>query len=230
MDDYEKIFSKVKLEDLYKRRNNVLIENKMDIHDNMNIAIVPTLKNEEDYYGINLALIKIIPKMNITNELIVESNELYKELINNKEKILFFNTYSFSKYYKLNEYIVHDLRTYCDQLLTICYLLKDKEKKEDICLKSTGDYLNLKEEMKLFKIHDAFIKLITDLDNSYKHSFSNCISDNMLGENDNCIITQYSKFGKDIFKPQLYSVKLDDLINGFNSFYNDAINYIDSNK
>lgn len=208
------------------KENNILIENGYFIHENLNAGKMrfnSVFKN--DRYGLTNAVFRILSSMNITNEKIVESNKLYKEIKENINEVTLSNTYVFSKYNNLNESIIHDIKGYCDTLITIVYLEKKKEFVKDVEIGSIGEYLRSSNADRIFKENEDFLDVINQLDSSYKHSFSNNMDPSRIGVYDNCIINYYSKYGKDIFNPVIISVKLDDIIKGFNEFL-DAVENI----
>ena len=164
--------------------------------------------------------------MNITNELICESNEIY-ELIKSKSKnIHLYNSYYFSKYRKLNEYIIHDLKTTSDELISICWLLNHHEIPDKILINSIGDYFSRKDkDFNVFSNFSDFLSTINDIDNAMKHSYIRDVSLPKIGKYNNYLFVDYIKNGKiNTFKEMGY--QLDELINDFNSFFKYSEEYI----
>ena len=222
------IFERVMESDKKLASNNTFINNSYFIHENMNagkVRCVEICKN--DKYWLTSVLFNLIVSMNITNERIAESNKLYKIIRFDNNRIMQFNAYYFAKYHKTNESIIHDIKLYCDKLIIISFLLIEDDKVRDLKIKSIGDYL--KDSRHIYKNDEVFLNLINDLDNSYKHSFSNDMDPLRIDLNDNCIINYYSKKGKDIFNPQIISAKLDDVINGFNVFFDSVEKFCKEN-
>lgn len=214
--------------DKVKKRKYKLIDNNYLIHENLNagkIRCIEVCKN--DNYGFTSQLFSLISSMNITNERIVISHELYEKIKSNKETANPLNTYIYAKYQMINESIVHDIKKFCDKLIVIAFLIVEKEVITHLKIKSVGEYFN--DSRHFFKSDEEFLHLINDLDNSYKHSFSNNMDPGRIGLYDNCIVNYYSKDGNDIFHPKIFSVRLDDLIGGFNAFFDNVENFIKEN-
>lgn len=225
--DFKK-YQDILLIDEVKKSKYKLIENNYLIHENLNARKIRCIEIcQKDNYGFEPLLFSLISSMNITNERIVNSNELYEMIKSSKETMNLLNTYNYAKYQMLNESIVHDLKTFCDKLIVIVFLIIEKEVITDLKIKSLGDYFN--DTRHFFKSDEKFLHLINDLDNSYKHSFSNNMDPGRIGLYDNCIVNYYSKNGKDIFHPKIFSVRLDDLIDGFNVFFDNVENFIKEN-
>lgn len=202
------------------KNENVLINNNHLIHENINgTKLLSTIPENKDFYNHHIIMINITSLMNITNEHIVESNTLYKEIKNPKFFLNTFNSYTFSKYWKLNESIVHDIKVYCDQLISTVYIIHGNNKPDKFQIDSIGDLFNIIDKNEnLFIEHMDFLHIINDLDNSYKHSFSNVLSPILLGQNDNCFCNLYSKYGKNVYSPNVLSYKVDDVVTMFNDF------------
>lgn len=221
VDVQEKIL-KQKAYDTELKKKNILIDTGILIHDNINMNKIPKISealNEE--YGFDIKFINLISGLSITNELICESNLLFDKIKNDFEEVLIFNSYSFIKLQKLNEYIVYDLKKYIDEVISITWLLKQKIYVEDIIINSIGEYFK-KGKTYGYNEYDKFEKLfhnLNDLDNAYKHSYTNNAVPPTIGIEKNYIVVYYSKYGKKIKNPDKIDIKLDELINLFNVFY-----------
>lgn len=215
------------LDEDYKSKYK-LIENNHLIHENINsLKIKPIIPNDKDNYGLNVAILNMMLSMNITNELVVESHEIYNKIKSNSIDIQVLNSYYYAKYYELNRMIVHNIRHYCDEIITIFYLLSSSAIVSDIGIGSISAYFLLDEDKRIYKTYEDFLHIILDLDNSFKHFFSEVISPNRIGVDNNCIVTYYSKYGKNFLNPNKLSYKLDDIIILFNSFYKEFIKKVE---
>lgn len=222
--------------DLINKKNNVLIENNMLIHDNMNEGYLCDLNvqfPDDIGKGINIKLYKMICKINITNELIVESNKWFEYIKNNTGKSFYFNTYSFNKVEKCNEIIIHDIKKYIEILLEIDWILrnpKDTTIKYDslgkIILKNNRKNFS---EFEKYKAYEDFLKQINDIDNTFKHAFVNDI-ETFLEREKNCITVIKSKKENNNQKinegEEILYIILDDMIKQFNDFFRFSIDNI----
>ena len=217
--------------DIELKKQNILIDTGMLIHENINMNKMPKVsKKLNNEYSFDMKFFNLISGLSITNELICKSNLLFNQIKNNTREILIFNSYSFTKLQKLNEYIVYDLKKYIDEVISITWLLKQAEKVEDISIHNIGSYLNNSKngdytEYDNFK---DFFEKINDLDNAYKHSYTNSAVAPNIGTEKNYIVVYYSKYGKKIRKPEIVDIELDELINKFNDFYNYSFELIEN--
>ncbi len=232
-----KEFVEILDKDVKDKNSNVLIENNMLIHDNINGGYLKNLKLQfsgEIGDKINIKLLKMVGKINITNEFIVESNKWFNYIKDNEGKITYLNTYSYNKVEKCNEIIVHDIKKYIETLLEIDWILRNYES-SDIEYDSLGKMIhrnNIKNFNK-YSEYFEFFRQINDIDNSYKHSI---VNDRMtfLGIEKNCIIVIESKKEKNMQKiyegkQELYYL-LDDMIKQFNDFFKFSIDNINKIK
>lgn len=222
---------KQKAYDMELKKKNVLVNTGMLIHENINMNKIPKVSKElNDEYVFDMKFLNLISGLSITNELICKSNMLFNQIKNNLKETLIFNSYSFTKLQKLNEYIVYDLKKYIDEIISITWLLKQKEKVEDISIHNIGSYINNSKngdytEYDKFKL---FFEKINDLDNAYKHSYTNSAVAPNIGTKKNNIVVYYSKYGKKIKNPQILDIELDELIGIFNEFYEYSFKLIES--
>lgn len=223
----------MKKEDAEIKDKNILIDNGLLIYENMNMNKIPKISNElNSQYGLDLIFFNMISGMSITNELICNSNILFSKIKNNDEEVKIFNTYSFTKLQKLNEYIVYDLKKYADEIISVMWLLKQDKYVEDIAINSIGKYLsNNKSKDYNYDEYNEYLKFfqkLNDIENAYKHSYTNDAVLYNIGVEKNYIVVYYSKHGKKIKNPSTISIELDSLINMFNDFYNYSFKLIES--
>lgn len=231
-----KEFVEILDKDLINKKNNVLIENNMLIHDNMNVGYLCDLNvqfSDDIGKNINIKLYKMICKINITNEFIVESNKWFEYIKNNKGKVFYLNTYSFNKIEKCNEIIIHDIKKYIEILLEIDWILRNP-KATTIKYDSLGKII-LKDNRKNFsefekyKAYEDFFKQINDIDNIFKHAFVNDI-ETFFGREKNCITVIKSKKENEEQKineeKEILYIILDDMIKQFNVFFRFSIDNI----
>lgn len=206
----------------------ILIENNHLIHENINsLKIKPIIPNDKDNYGLNIAILNMILSINITNELVIESHEIFNKIKCNSKDIQTLNSYYYAKYYELNKMIVHNIKHYCDEIITIFYLLSSPVIVSNIDIRSISSYFSLDEDKRKYTNYEDFLNTILELDNSFKHSFSEVITPSRIGVKDNCIVTYYSKYGRNFLNPTMLSYKLDDIIVWFNSFYKEFVKKVE---
>lgn len=109
-------------------------------------------------------------------------------------------------------------------------MLKQEEKVENIIIHNIGSYINNSKNGDYIEYDkfNVFFEKINDLDNAYKHSYTNSAVAPNIGTEKNYIVVYYSKYGKKIKKPEIVDIELDQLINKFNNFYNYSFKLIES--
>lgn len=117
-------WQKVMKNDEFLKEKFVLIHSGHLIHEGVNLNKIrcTDLINDKKY-NLQKMLIFMTMNMNITNEKIVKSNELYQMIKNEDKSLFFYNSYTFSKYNNINQSIVHDIKIYCDKLIIATFLL-----------------------------------------------------------------------------------------------------------
>lgn len=232
-----KEFIEILDKDLMDKKSNVLIENNMLIHDNINFGYLCDLGvqfNNDIGKHINTKLLKMISKINITNELIVESNKWFNYIQKNSDKPGYLNTYSFNKVEKYNEIIIHDIKKYIEVLLEIDWILRNYGN-NNIKYDTLGKIIKEESfaEYEEYNDYFEFLKKINNIDNSFKHSYLNDAT-SFFGKEKNCITVVTSKKEKinrnyeqniEIGEEIIYFL-LDDIITQFNDFFKYAVTNI----
>lgn len=219
-------------QDKKDKKKNKLIETGMLPHENFNDKIIRKMlpngyKTEQfKQLGLEVKIIHLLQSLNYTNELVVQSNDLYKFIRSASAYENYMSVYNFHKLTFLNEDIVHMIKKFIDEMISITYILKYNS--DTIEINSIGKYIkdgqNLLNEYDQFKTY--FTKL-NDIDNAMKHSYSNTLSTGCFGRNENIIVVQYSKRGKKIYEPQTIVITINELIKELNKFYQISFQTID---
>ena len=207
------------------------IKNGKLISDNMNINLIPKFKDEDKYnFNLEIKYLNLISGLSITNENILNSFQLWDKIHNNDIETIFYNSYNFIKLYKLNEYIISDIKKFIDESISTIWCIKQKKYINKITIDSIGKLkTDLKEshpQLSELKEFEGYFDIINDICNSNKHSFTNNL-EYIIGRDDNCVTAIYSKKNYNINKPKLYVVKLEDIINEFNYFYEKFFNIVE---
>lgn len=214
-------------------RKNQLIKTGMLPHENFNFKIIKQLlpngyqSKKIQQLGLETKLIHLIQSLNYTNELIIESNDLYNFIKTSTVYQNYMSVYNFHKLTFTNEYIVHMIKRFIDEIISITSILKyggDNIKVNSIgnYIKDGQDDLNEYDQFKEF-----FIKL-NDIDNAIKHSYSNTLLTGHFGIYENIIVVEYSKNGKKIYEPQTIYITINELIEQLNEFYRFSFQIIDN--
>ena len=220
-------------QDRKDKKKNQLIETGMLPHENFNYKIINKLLpnghkiKEFKQLGLEMKLIHLIQSLNYTNELIIQSNNLYKFLKKASAYENYMSVYNFHKLTFLNEDIVHMVKKFIDEIISVTYILKYDG--DNIKVNSIGEYIkdgqNYLDEYDELK--EYFIKL-NDIDNAIKHSYSNTLSTGYFGRDENIIVVQYSKKGKKIYEPQTIYITINELVQQFNMFYQFSFQMLDN--
>lgn len=203
----------------------VLIETGKTPHENFNVSCLPTIPEEVDeQYGLTMSLIHLISGLDSTNLNLIEAYVLWAE---EEIKRITFNTFYFSRMWKLNTYIIHDIKYFVDMIIAITWLIAQKGVESEIKVSSIGQYLHQKgKDFTLFDEYRDFFNTVNDIENAYKHSVPN-VQNNLIGRDEPCIFALYSRNNKNIFNPELHGVSLKVLIQEFNKFYHFSLNQIE---
>lgn len=185
---------------------------------------------KDPYVNEELKFMKLITDLDIVNQNIIETHEIWNRIINfniNTSEFMIYNTYYHKRMSKLHEYIVFDLKHFIDEVIASIAIIKGFVKNNKVTVSSIGAYLNKKE--KNFNDLDQFIDLFDKLDNlanSYKHSYAN--SDfSAIGKEEICFITLYSKYNDFEKQPIPYVISVNYIIQEFNKFYKFSFELID---
>ena len=212
-----------------------LIDTGKEIIENFNTKLLPNFNNYKDkYINVELKFFRIITTLDFVNSHLVESNKLWEKLTRDKNTVLqdtdlmMFNTFSFIKLFKVNEYIIYDLRTVIDEIISIVSVIKGKINRDKIEISSIGNYLD-KHDSTFNEFDDFcdFFATLNNISNAYKHSYAN--SDfPALGRNENCFTALYSKYNNFSDNVDIYCVSVNQIVDEFNKFYKQTYIIIDN--
>ena len=219
--DYLSTISKEK--DLYSRYN--LIETGKTPHENFNKHCIPTFPEEiDEQYGLTMILMRLITGLDSTNLNLVEVNELWERI--NTEYALIYNTFPYMRMWKLNSYIIHDIKYCIDMLISVIWWMMQEDRTKDIRIASIGDYLSGKDtDFSFFNDYKEFFVLINDIENAHKHSVPNATL-GLVGREEPVIYALKAPYNKDIFSPELKGITLKQLVRGFNEFFHLSLQLI----
>lgn len=188
---------------------------------------VSELLNFVDENGIrtdyNVKYYNLLMDLEYTNEKLLRHYKMYEWLksvkTSNDEAVCMANGYIVKKYIIETKEIVHDLKYTIDQILTFTALLLRDENYVD-CI---GEWLKKKDSKKakivdFYKQFTNFFKNINDIENSYKHHFTNGIK-MMVDRTESVVIVQYCRDYRDW--PDNYrsiEIPMVNIIEEFNEF------------
>lgn len=226
--EYQKNLNKCK----EYRKKYLLIDNGKEIIENYNINLMPNFNSYKDpYINEQLKFMKLITDLDVVNQNIIESHEIWKDIKKTEQpnmKQLLYNGYKYKRLNKLHEYIVLDLKHFVDEIIATISIIKGFVFENKVYISSIGAYLAKKE--KEFNNFDEFIDLFNKLDNlsnSYKHSYAN--SDfSVIGRDEDCFVALYSKYNDFDNHPIPYVVSVDYIVQEFNKFYKFSFELIDN--
>lgn len=185
-------------------------------------------KYKSSFVNLDLKFIKLITDLDVVNQNIIESYEIWYKIKTNSSELIIYNTYLHKRNHKLHEYIIYDLKHFVDEIIATTALIKGKILNGKISITSIGDYLGRKND-KIYEFNKFidFFKLLDNLANAYKHSYAN--SDfSVLGRDEDCFVALYSKYNDFSKESTPYVVSVNELIKEFNEFYKFAFETIDN--
>lgn len=188
---------------------------------------VSQLLNFVDENGVrsdyNVKYCNLLMDLEYTNEKLLRHYKMHDWLktvnTSNDELVCMAYGYILKKYIKETKEIVHDLKYTIDQLLTITALLLGDKYYVD-CI---GEWLKKKDSknakiVEFYKEFTIYLKNINDIENSYKHHFTNGIK-TMIDRKESIVSVQYCRDYRDW--PENYRVieiPMLDIIKEFNEF------------
>ena len=193
-------------------------------HENINVDILPKkIREKTDYILIFMTLILTLDDV---NEKLMQSYEYWDYLIRDSEETMIYNTFYHCKMGSNSGLIIHTLKHFIDMMILFVSINIFKyEKTEKI--DSIGRYLG-QDKIKCFDNHKPFFKILNEMDNAYKHHFSNISANNFIGEKELCFFAvSEGRNGVNKLNPQLISISARRLVEDFNNFYIDLFNVID---
>ncbi len=211
------------------REEYILVDTGKEIIENFNCNLLPNFNGYKDpFVNQELKFIALITDLDMVNQHIIESHNLWNEIRNEKYSLRLdiYNTYLWKRFLKLQEYIIFDLKHFVDEVIATIAVIKNLTVKNKISVSSIGEYLNNNSFNELDEFKDLF-RILNDLFNTYKHSYANN-STYMQGIYENCFVGIYSKYNDFNEDPQLYVVSMDELIKKFNDFYKKSFTIIDN--
>lgn len=213
------------------RKKYLLVDTGKEIIENFNVRLIPNFNGYKDpYVNEQLKFMKLITDLDVVNQNIIESHEIWgeiKKVENLNMQLQIYNTYKYKRLNKLHEYIVFDLKHFVDEIIATISIIRGFVRKNKVYISSIGAYLSKKQSD--FIDFDNFLDLfqkLDDLSNSYKHSYAN--SDlSLIGRDEDCFVALYSKYNDFDTNPTPYVISMNYVIDEFNKFYSFSFALID---
>lgn len=204
------------------RKKYLLVDNGKEIIEIYNIKLMPNFNLfKNPYVNDEIKFEKLITDLDMVNQNIIESHQIWENLKNAESNIsnIIYNSYLYKRLDKLHEYIVFDLKHFIDEIIATVSIIKKYIINDKVNVSSIGDYLNKKQRD--FNDFDDFLELFKNLDdlaNSYKHSYANT-NFTAIGDFEDCFMALYSKYNNFENQPILYSISINETVKDFNKFY-----------
>ena len=139
--EYQKNLNKCK----EYRKKYLLIDNGKEIIENYNINLMPNFNSYKDpYINEQLKFMKLITDLDVVNQNIIESHEIWKDIKKTEQpnmKQLLYNGYKYKRLNKLHEYIVLDLKHFVDEIIATISIIKGFVFENKVYISSIGAYL-----------------------------------------------------------------------------------------
>lgn len=196
--------------------------------ENFNKNIMPKLSKRAQDYGFRQKIINMICSLDETNRNIIRVNQAWESVVNADEESMIFNTRNNFIIDSANAHIIHDIRHFIDDVISIIWILNQSEVVRNVAVDCIGKYLhnNTYTDFNIFT--DFFIK-VNDIENAYKHSFPNNMS-SLIGRDEPCIFALDAKRNTDFFNPEIIGISLKKLIEEFNRFYKFSMKLIEEKQ
>lgn len=223
--DYLGVAGNIVKEERSFMETHTLIKTGKTPHETLHALMLPKCAMRFDpSYGIQSLFLSLMLGLDSTNINLIEVYTLWEKIHEPDAQHLMFY---YQRTWKLNGYIIHDIKYTIDMLIALTWWVSQKTVCDDIKVSSIGEYL--KHQDKCFSVFDdfhGFFHLVNNIENAYKHSIPN-IDIRLMGKDEPAIYAYHAPYNKNIFKPKLYAVSLTGLIQDFNKFYSFSLDALD---
>ncbi len=201
------------------------IDNGKKHNEPMNASLLFYLPPYTPYGNLQLKLFKIIQRLDEANRRINDSYTFWENCLNNT----IIN--SFEQHVFANEQFIYLIRKSADELISLIWVLNEYKNNNNypnkIKVDCLGSVLNQNEKSRLniFTSNINIIKKLNEISNAFKHSFIN--SDHtLLGAKEPRIYALSLDYNNSKSKPIFYDFSIDEIINEYNTFFNDCISWL----
>ena len=205
-------------------RNHLMI--KVNGFDSMQISI-SDLMSFYDKNGVrsdyNVKYLNITQYLKMTNEKLFEIYQIHEWLANNmaNENVHDIRTYLLQRYFKDGKELIHDIKWAIDQMINWTYLLSGDTKNVDSIGKWLGANKNSSKTGMYYSRYRPFFKKINLMDNAAKHHFILDMQQTFNFDEPHVTVLHCEDYRK-IQEVKPIDMTVRDLIDTFNSFYEDA--------
>lgn len=192
--------------------------------ENFNGNIISFLSDTTEENGLFLKWMNMLCQLDETNNNIISACKLWELIKDDHPKKYVFNTSIFFKIQALNSYIIHDIKRSIDDIISTIDFLKNNCKCIKVDCIGRNFYDNKRpclSKIGHFDEQRDFLIKVNDLENAYKHSFTNNFS-NLYGKDEPCIFAVYSKNNLNFKNAKIIGITLKELTEEYNTFYNKA--------
>lgn len=207
--------------------NIVTISNGLQSNQAHTSGLGFRLPAETPFGNFSLKFLKLTRMLDEANRRLLESYAFWKQAhVNLNVAIDAYEEHIFA-----NEQAVHLIRRACSEIISIIWCLSEWKKTGDypekimvdnILTAVDADYI---DEVGLLDKHSDFLMKLEEIENAFKHSFINC-NYGIINKKEpflHMLPLEYNKRSPD---PEFKKISLSEVINEFNKFYADTINWL----
>lgn len=177
---------------------------------------IPKLSERAKSLNLHVKMTNMLMQLDFVNLDLIELHDLWRKAIESSMDVF----YLIGRINFLNSHVIHDIRRYIDDIISICWVLEHPTSKR-VRIDDIGKYLNHVNgggAWTDFVNFCPFFKAVNDIENAYKHSFLNN-TDIVIGRDEPCIFAIDANWNHNISNPVLHSISLKQLVDDFNVFY-----------
>jgi hypothetical protein len=179
------------------------------------------------YGNLTLTYMEIVINIDLVNEEVVS---IYKAFNDHKQKSLkgpvISNPQDSFRYRFQMEQVIYWLRKIADQLISMLYILRQKQETGDypkqILVASIGKLLSMKEDEKEeLKVHFKLLKILNEIFNAYKHTLVNAQLHGHRGLNEPVVFALAAQ-NMSSKQPNFHVVGFKSILDNYNLFLTDV--------
>ncbi len=222
----EEHIKQIEIEKQWFEKFNLIRTGKLP-SEPMNNSLLPQVSEKNKEYYFEDKFTNMICSLDTTNVNLVCAHGVWEKTLNSEINEI--NKWAYNYLNSLHSYIIHDIKRFIDDVISICWLFQQSEQVDFVDVDCIGTYLRKynagDHSFNDFDNFVDFFRLINDMDNAYKHHVSN----NMMyvrSMDEARILALCAKNNIGFSCPLLKLISLHDLVTEFNKFYEFSFNII----